>query len=139
LEFKSVPVFENGQEAFSRNSLNKPLPALPHPYFEYLFADAGISNSKTSSTPTKTAGNTTYAFLKSPKDNSYDFVKRAGVSNPHIDPLKRDCDGFSIPEYPASSYNLQKLESGSIENLGLEDDDGDTSKSTTIKTNFVIY
>ena len=85
----------NANAAFNRSSLNKPLPSLPHPYFEYLFADAD--------------------------ETSKDIKPREG--NAHIDPVKRDSNGFSVPGRPASSYN-------SFDNLSFDNDGGDGGKGT---------
>ena len=104
----------NANEAFNRASLNKPLTALPNPYFEYLFADAE-----------KISGNLSKQALgpvKSRKTNVDDRTKSTAEGNSYIDPIKRDSGGFSIPGRPASSYH------NSIDSLSYEKDDYDRGR-----------
>jgi hypothetical protein len=116
----------NANEAFNRTSLNKPLPALPHPYFEYLFANAGVEKQakakKTFKPFIDTAGKPSYGVVKSSKNNSYDFVKPGLESNPQIDLVKRDSDGFSIPDIPASAYPGAVGKENTIDNLSVAEE-----------------
>ena len=87
------------------------MPALPNPYFEYLFADA----EKISGNLKKQAPDS----VKSEKTNIGDFAGSAADGNPHIDPVKRDSDGFSIPGRPASSY-YNSIDNLSYDNAGYD-------------------
>ena len=88
------------------------MPALPNPYFEYLFADAE-----------KISGNLSKQALgpvKSRKNNVDDLTESPAEGNPYTDSIKKDSAGFSIPGRPASSYH------NSIDNLSYEKDDYDS-------------
>lgn len=137
----TAPDSGNADYNYLRASLNKPLPALPHPYFEYLFADAGVEGKlgkKTSKRSLEATETPRYAFIdsermpphmfvKSAKTKSSDFVKPASANNPYIEPLKkRDSDGFFKPTVPASAYPNVARAGNSIDNLSFQKEDEDT-------------
>ena len=74
-------------EASNRASLSKPLPALPDPYFDYLFADAGVEkatgkrDSDGFSVPELAASGYPAAVRKNNSIDNINFNRNSGMSS----------------------------------------------------------
>jgi hypothetical protein len=119
------------------------LPALPHPYFEYLFADAGVETelgNQTSESSVQaneipkhafidSTGRISYGFIKFANTKSYKFVKSSRSDNPYVDPVRKS-DSDELPQAmpAANTYPSAVKKGNSIDNLSFQKEDEDKGR-----------